>query len=191
MKPFLRVRSLPLLSFIALLPAAILLSQTLGTITGLVNDSTGAVVAGAKVAVRNMETNVVRTVTSNDNGVYNVPALNPGVNSSGSDVVTIPVSTKPGTYSLLACADDRNVVIEDNEGNNCRASTGQVQVKAPDLLVTVLSEPPGTAAEGSTFSVSDTTRNRPCAVPGAADVTPLPKWNEAGEPGGVNCTPRK
>ena len=36
--------------------------------------------------------------------------------------------------------------------------------------------------------MSDTTRNSPCAEPGAAVVTPLPKWIEHGEPGGVNCT---
>ena len=28
------------------------------------------------------------------------------------------------------------------------------------------------------------------AAPGVADVSPLPKWTEAGEPGGVNCTTR-
>jgi len=39
-------------------------------------------------------------------------------------------------------------------------------------------------------SMSDTTRKRPRAEPGAADVIPLPKWIEHGEPGGVNCTPR-
>ena len=29
------------------------------------------------------------------------------------------------------------------------------------------------------------------AAPGSAGVTPLPKWMELGEPGGVNCRPRK
>jgi len=34
-------------------------------------------------------------------------------------------------------------------------------------------------------------RYRFCAELGAADVTPLPKWIEHGEPGGVNRTTRK
>jgi hypothetical protein len=36
--------------------------------------------------------------------------------------------TATGTYYLLACADDTLVVAETNEGNNCKASTGQVTV---------------------------------------------------------------
>ena len=39
-------------------------------------------------------------------------------------------------------------------------------------------------------SMSDTTRKRPRAEPGAAEVIPLPKWTEHAEPGGVNCNPR-
>ena len=35
---------------------------------------------------------------------------------------TIPLSVAPGTYVLLACADDRKVIAEANEANNCRAS---------------------------------------------------------------------
>ena len=92
-------------------------------------------------------------------GGRNVPALNPGVDSAGSDMVTVPVSAKPGTYFVLACADDRGAVVEDNENNNCSASTAQVEVKAADLIVSALSEPPANVAEGSDFSVSDTTSN--------------------------------
>ena len=93
MKPFARLRCLHLLFLMIFLPAALLQSQTLGTITGVVNDSTGAVVPGAHIAVRNTETNVVRTATSNEGGIYNVPALNPGmyevrVETSGFKSVT-------------------------------------------------------------------------------------------------------
>jgi hypothetical protein len=55
-----------------------LYSQTLATVTGEVADSTGAVVAGATVTVRNTATNGVRVVTTNDAGAYTVPALVPG-----------------------------------------------------------------------------------------------------------------
>ncbi len=54
-------------------------AQTLGEITGTVKDSTGAVIVGAKVTATNPATNAVRSATSNDAGIYNFPALQPGV----------------------------------------------------------------------------------------------------------------
>ncbi len=42
--------------------------------------------------------------------------------------VTIPSGAAGGTYLLLACADDRGVVVETDETNNCRASEMPVTV---------------------------------------------------------------
>ena len=92
-------------------------------------------------------------------GGRNVPGLGAGASSAGSDTVAVSASMKPGFYFLVACADDRTAVLEDNETNNCRSSIGQVQVKAPDLIVTALSEPPASGTEGSSITVSDTTKN--------------------------------
>ncbi len=49
-----------------------------GTINGTVTDPNGAAVAGATVVVKNVETNVSQTVTTNDQGSYTVPFLLPG-----------------------------------------------------------------------------------------------------------------
>jgi len=49
-----------------------------GSILGVVTDPSGAVVPLAEVTVRNAETNVTRSVTSNDAGRYEVVALQPG-----------------------------------------------------------------------------------------------------------------
>jgi len=49
-----------------------------GEIGGLVTDSTGAVVAGAKITLVHPATNTQRIVTSNNAGLYNLPALPPG-----------------------------------------------------------------------------------------------------------------
>lgn len=49
-----------------------------GTITGTVTDPQGAIIPGATVAVKNLETNVVNNVTANDEGAYTVPFLLPG-----------------------------------------------------------------------------------------------------------------
>jgi hypothetical protein len=49
------------------------------TIVGTVTDTSGAVVAGATVIVTNVGTNQERTVTTNEDGTYNVPLLDIGV----------------------------------------------------------------------------------------------------------------
>src|SRR5580658_3916326 len=49
-----------------------------GQITGSVSDPTGAVVAGASVTVRNVDTGATRTSISNADGVYAVTNLIPG-----------------------------------------------------------------------------------------------------------------
>ena len=88
-----------------------------------------------------------------------VGVLAAGATSTGSAGVTVPVSIKVGVYYLLACADDLNVVDESDEGNNCRASTTTVNVRAPDLIETAVSNPPATASRGGSFSVTDTVNN--------------------------------
>src|SRR5690606_25973021 len=54
-------------------------AQTFGEITGMVTDSTGAVIAGAKVTVTNQATGAARAVETNEVGNYSVPFLNPGL----------------------------------------------------------------------------------------------------------------
>ena len=69
------------LSLIALVAVSLtgeLRAQTLGEITGVVSDSTGAVILGAKVTATNTGTNAARAATSTDSGVYSFPAMQPG-----------------------------------------------------------------------------------------------------------------
>ena len=56
-----------------------LFGQTFGEITGLVTDSSGAVVVGATVTVTNTQTNAARTTSTNNDGNYSFPALLPGM----------------------------------------------------------------------------------------------------------------
>jgi hypothetical protein len=98
-------------------------------------------------------------------GSRSVPALAVSATSTGTVTVTVPGSTPPNTYFLLACADDTTVVAESNEGNNCIASATTVQVQGggggqPDLVVTAISNPPSSAARTTKLSVTDTTRNQ-------------------------------
>jgi len=59
---------------------SVLLSQTFtGTVLGIVRDSSGAVIAGAKITARETQTNVLRSTTSNQLGYYELPLLPPGI----------------------------------------------------------------------------------------------------------------
>jgi hypothetical protein len=65
-------------------------------------------------------------------GTRPVPALNPsgqpGSQSNGTMLVTIPTNAASGAYRLLACAEDGYAVKETSETNNCVASFGSMQV---------------------------------------------------------------
>src|SRR5258707_4965981 len=56
-------------------------AQTVGEITGEVNDASGAIVPNASVTAINSETNVARSTVTNPSGVYSFPGLAPGIYS--------------------------------------------------------------------------------------------------------------
>jgi hypothetical protein len=58
--------------------AALLAQTSLGSISGLITDETGAAVPMAKISVINLETNVRTQAGSDVDGVYNLTSLNPG-----------------------------------------------------------------------------------------------------------------
>ena len=79
MKPVLPTR----VSLVALLLALIVATAVYGqgeraTVTGTVNDLSGAIVVGAEVSIRNVATNVVIKTKTNSAGIYYLPALPPG-----------------------------------------------------------------------------------------------------------------
>lgn len=63
----------------ALLLSSSLFGQARGTISGRITDPAGAVVPGASVTVTNTGTSVSRNATTSTEGLFNVPALDPGV----------------------------------------------------------------------------------------------------------------
>ena len=103
-------------------------------------------------------------------GSRTVATLAAGAQSAGTTTVTIPLTTPPGTYNLLACADDLQVVVEASEPNNCRAATATIVVGRPDLVETVVSNPPAVARPGTSFAVTDTVRNQG-TVPASASTS--------------------
>ncbi|MEP7343507.1 MAG: TonB-dependent receptor, partial [Acidobacteriota bacterium] len=74
-----------------------------GTIEGIVNDPNNAVVVGAKVTARNVDTGLVREITTDASGIYRLAAL------------------PPGTYALTATATS----FAENKYNNVTVGVGQ------------------------------------------------------------------
>jgi hypothetical protein len=65
---------------LAMLLAALAYGQTFttGDVVGVVTDTTGAVVPGAKITIKSVDTGETRTATTNDQGEYRFPLLKPG-----------------------------------------------------------------------------------------------------------------
>ena len=66
---------LAVLALVLLLPAAVLGQVEQAAITGRVFDQSGAVVPGATVTVKRVETAVTRETVTNESGQYAVPYL--------------------------------------------------------------------------------------------------------------------
>jgi hypothetical protein len=74
-------RAIPVLglSLLLLLTSVPAFSQGTARILGTVTDSSGAPIAGATVSVTDIDIGATRTLTTDSAGVYNAPALRPGV----------------------------------------------------------------------------------------------------------------
>ncbi|HVF29488.1 MAG TPA: carboxypeptidase regulatory-like domain-containing protein [Pyrinomonadaceae bacterium] len=75
-----------------------------GTIAGTITDPNGAVVPGAAVTVKNTETNVAASATSNDEGSYTIPLLLPGTYTVSATASGFKTST---VENVTVRVDDR------------------------------------------------------------------------------------
>ena len=87
----------------------------------------GTVAAGASVTDFYLSVN--STLDSGDSllGDRNVPSLAVGVSDSQSTIVNIPISTSPGTYYIIAKANDANAAVESNYKNNTKYKAIKIQ----------------------------------------------------------------
>ena len=100
-------------------------------------------------------------------GTRSVVSIAAGGSSSGTRSVIVPTTTPAGTYRVVACADASRVVVESNEGDNCRVSSGSITVQTgatsaggADLVVSSLSTPPSSRARGTSFTMTERTTNQ-------------------------------
>src|SRR5215216_5910758 len=84
---------------LVIVPAIVAQTQsTTGTIQGSVVDANGAVVTGANVEIRNLDTNITRTLTTNEEGRFTALGVQPGnysvtVTKQGFGTAQIPSAT--------------------------------------------------------------------------------------------------
>jgi hypothetical protein len=162
---------------LALLFSSVGLAQEYrGTILGRVIDPSGAVVAGASVAARHVETGVITKSTSNEAGNYQIPFLLPGqytvsVECGGFkklDRHNVPVLTnQPTTVDLAlelgATTESMTVTAEVPLLNTTNADLGQVVDKsyigmvAPSLdrnIINMKDLAPGVVGADGTYTSS-------------------------------------
>ncbi|HKP67957.1 MAG TPA: TonB-dependent receptor, partial [Pyrinomonadaceae bacterium] len=75
-----------------------------GTISGTISDPNGAIVPGATITIKNTETNITTTATSNTDGVYTVPLLPPGAYTVSASASGFKTST---VENVTVRVDDR------------------------------------------------------------------------------------
>ena len=88
-------------------------------------------------------------------GARSVEPLGAGVTSTGPTPLQIPSGTAPGSYYIVAKADQAGTVLESDESNNTRLVNIRI---GTDLTVSAWSAP-SSASAGSSVSVTDTTKN--------------------------------
>ena len=121
------LRTLPLL----LLFASSALAQTTGTATivGAVTDSTGSVVAGAKITVVNVNTSFVHNSVTTPEGTYYIPNLNPGTYQLTIEATGFRTHVRDGI--ILRTAEQPRLDVQLEVGT--MAESVQVTAAAPLL----------------------------------------------------------
>lgn len=117
-------RAIPFILVILLLPSLIFGQTEKGSIVGTVTDGSGGGVPNATVTITDLGNKTSQTFTTNDEGVYNAPFLNPGTyevlaTASGFakalvNNVVVPVGSRVGVdIQLKVGAITETVTIED------------------------------------------------------------------------------
>ena len=120
-------------------------AQDTGIISGRVQDTTGAVVAGAQITVTNTATNVEDHSITNAEGVYRVPALRPGTYRVD---VTAPGFKKVARENVELRVGATVLIDADLEVGS---ATDSVDVAAATPLLDTETSSTGTVVEGDYF----------------------------------------
>lgn len=109
---------------------------TTGSISGTVTDTTGAVIAGANVAVVDVGTNIGRTVETNGSGLYQASDLPVGQYNVTVTMKGFATLTKTGINLTVGAANVQNIALkvgETTEHVTVQAEAAEVETSSSQL----------------------------------------------------------
>ncbi|HTM47215.1 MAG TPA: TonB-dependent receptor [Bryobacteraceae bacterium] len=165
------------LTIVALLCSTAVFGQEFrGSILGRITDSSGAIIAGAMVRARNVDTNALVSTTSNETGNYQIPFLLPGsyvvevehagfkklerqgVRVSTSQQITLDLTLDVGAASesvtVTASAPALNLANAELGQVIDNAYVGMVSVSLSRNVVNLRSLAPGVTGDTGTYTSS-------------------------------------
>jgi hypothetical protein len=166
------------LSFgVCVVVAALLMSpsrafpQATGTINGRVLDQAEAVIPGVTITTTNIRTGIARVTTTNGEGLYSVPGLEPGVYTVTAELAGFATLRREG----VALAVTATITVDFNLGLAALAENVTVAGAAPLIEVTQ-SKVSGTIRTQEVQSMPLLTRRFTALItmiPGARETAPL------------------
>ncbi len=127
---------LPLFLSLPGLTASLVAQGTTATVTGIIADSSGAQLPGAKITFTNIGTNITTTVTANGTGAYRVPGLLPGTYRSTVTMAGFKTSDREGIELHLEDNVTINFGLEvgaTNETITVDASSQTLETSSPTV----------------------------------------------------------
>ena len=106
------MRTFALLLFAFALPSSTYAQATMGAITGVVKDTSGAVVPNASIRVTNEATGTAETVQTQSDGVYISPPLQPGRYKIGASAAGFKQVEVPGLTVNVGTTLTQDLVLE-------------------------------------------------------------------------------
>src|ERR1700722_14763936 len=117
-----------LVSLLLLLSSALFAQDFRATLTGTVNDPTGAVVPGATVKAVNTATNETKQVQSDSQGVYTIPYLDPGIYNIEYSAAGFQLLKHEGITLTVAQKLNLNATLTVGQATTEVTVTGQEEV---------------------------------------------------------------
>ena len=121
-------RSFATLLSIILMTCPLAAQAPSGEISGVVGDQTGAVVPGVTITLTNPATNAVRTVLTNEAGLYVLRAIPPGVYNLKAELPGFRAVERKSVEVQVGSSNRIDVTLEIGEINSIVEVTGGAPV---------------------------------------------------------------
>src|ERR1700722_351859 len=121
----------PMLALAMLLSSPVHAQVSGATLTGTVMDASGAVIANAKVSIKDKATDVTRDVTTDSSGLYNAPNLQPGVYEVTVEAPGFSTFVQTGLTLTVGATQALNIslhIVRNVEPTDVSAITPNIQL---------------------------------------------------------------